>query len=181
MSRPSTQTQTQGHRRREMAVRAAVCRRAAISRGYRYVCPLIDILAEYAMLSDRLPYASQKTMATRAGVTDRTIRNWLVVLEALAIVEVYRSRSRVRDGQWIRKTNRYLLCDRRAARRAPACPIVRRRPGRTDFSLRGNAFPLTPSGKEPQGVSTSVDDPPRVVPRKESLKNITALQAELRS
>ena len=162
MSRPTNQTQR--HRRREVALRATVCRRAAISRGYRHVCPLIDILAEYAMLSDQLPYASQKTMAIEAGVTDRTIRNWLVVLEALAVVEVYRSRPRVRDGQWTRSTNRYLLCDRRAGRRAPACPIVRRRTvSGADSSTRGNAFPLTLLGTEPQGVGQQPDNPPRLV------------------
>ncbi len=167
MSQPSKQTMR--HRRRELALRAATCRNVAASRGYRHVCPLVDVIADYAALSDQLPYPSQKTMAVEAGVTDRTIRNWLVVLETLGIVEVYRSRPRVRDGQWTRPTNRYLLCDRRAGREAPACPIVRRkRTSQPDSLTRGNAFPLTHLGTEPLGVGFSADDPPQRLVREVS-------------
>lgn len=139
----------------------------ATRRGYRHVCPLIDVIAAYTMLSDQLPYASQTTMATEAGVTDRTVRNWLTVLELLGIVEVYRSRpKRQPDGTYTRTTNRYLLCDRRVGRASTSCPLPRRhhKPASTrGSSPRGNQFPLTLLGTESQGVDPHVDDPPKTV------------------
>ena len=159
MSRP--QTQSPAHRRREAALRASLCRQVAIRRGYRHVCPLIDLLAEYASLGSRLPFASQQTMATELGVTDRTIRNWLVVLEALAVVEVFRSRPMLRHGRWTRRTNRYLLCDRRAAAAPRLCPVPRRRSFRvTGAGSTGNELPLTSTRYEPTGVDLGVGDPP---------------------
>ncbi|MCP4968045.1 MAG: hypothetical protein GY926_22775 [bacterium] len=99
------------------------------SRGLRHASPLVDALAKYAVVSDKLPYASQKTLANDCGVTDRTVRRWLVVLEALGVVTVYRSTPRLRDGVWSRPTNRYLLADQKAGRLvvgAPSCPVRRR-------------------------------------------------------
>ena len=162
MSRP--QRQSPAHRRREAALRASLCRQVAIRRGYRHVCPLIDLLAEYASLGSRLPFASQQTMATELGVTDRTIRNWLVVLEALTVVEVFRSRPMLRHGRWTRRTNRYLLCDRRAAAAPRVCPLPRRRGVRVaETSPTGNEIPLTSTRYEPMGVDPGVDDPPAPV------------------
>ncbi len=54
-------------RRREVALRAALCRSVVASRGFRHASPLVDALAKYAVVSDKLPYASQKTPCASAG------------------------------------------------------------------------------------------------------------------
>ena len=160
-----SEKQRMRHRRREAQLRAATCRRLVERRGFRHAGPLVSALGEYMALSDQLPYPSQERLAQEIGVTDRTVRNWLVVLEAIGVVTVYRSApKRQADGTYLRATNRYLLCDRRAAQAPPVCPLVRRRRRRTlsttDVSPRGNAFPLTPTWSESGGVGNHADDPP---------------------
>jgi len=141
---PTMGKQTKAHRRREMAMRATLCRQQAIAKGYRHVCPLIDVLADYASLSGRLPWPSQVTMAHEAGVTDRTIRNWLAILEDLGLVAVFRSTPKLIAGQWSRATNRYLLCSRKATAMPRSMPVRRRRNPLVLPS--GNGFPLTNDG-----------------------------------
>lgn len=144
--------QSRAHRRREQAVRAARCRGVAISRGYRHVCPLLDVLADYGTISDALPYPSQETIAEQAGVTDRTVRNWLTVLETLGLVVVFRSQpKRQTDGTYSRATNRYLIADKKAQTASHTSPVRRRHRTNTAFSPTGNQFPVTATWLEPDG------------------------------
>jgi len=145
-------------RRTQIATKAAVCRRVAIQRGYRHTAVLIDKLAEYAALSDKLPWPSQQTLAQECGVCERTIRYWLAALEDFGVVQVYRSNPRRRqDGTWNRQTNRYLLCDRRARAASPTMPVPRRhkKPETVGFLPSGNQLPLTVTKLEPVGSSTA--------------------------
>lgn len=114
-----------------MAVRAAVCRAAAIRLRRRHLLALIDVLADYGTLSDDLPFPCQTTMARDLGVNERTVRRWVAELEGLGLIVVRRSRP-VRDpesGRWSRKaSNRYIVADRLARRSVGACcPLPRRR------------------------------------------------------
>ena len=144
-------------RRTQIATKAAACRRVAIQRGLRHAAVLVDKLAEYAALSDKLPWPSQETLATECGVTDRTIRYWLTALEDLGVIQVYRSKpSRQRDGTWNRQTNRYLLCDHRARATPPTMPLRRRKTrNTTTFSPTGKQLPLTVTELEPVGPSAA--------------------------
>ena len=159
MSANKQSSQTKAHRRREMNLRAARCRQVAISRGYRHATPLLDTLAEFGAISDKLPYASQKTLGAHAGVTDRTIRNWLVILETLDLVIVIRSPAKPTGtaGEWTRQTNRYVLCDRVARRQPPSSPVRRRhRTAETRAcSPGGNELPVTSLGLNPDGAERS--------------------------
>lgn len=175
-------------RRREAARRAAACRRVAIQRGRRHVCPLIDLLAEYGAITGVLPYPSQETLARDAGVSTRTIGRWLAILEhELRLVDVHRSRP-VTDrhtGQFVsRNTNRYVLCDRRAYRAPRSCPVPRRHraddggavapvepPAAVEAPQRR---PLPPPVPEP----TEVDDGP-TVPAGQALRRIASMRREL--
>jgi len=153
-------------RRNQIVIKAAACRRVAIERGLRHTAVLIDKLAEYASLSDKLPWPSQQTLALECGVTDRTIRYWLTALEELGVVQVYRSKpKRQTDGTWTRQTNRYLLCDRRATSTARSMPLRRRQTRRTaGFSPTGNQLPVTVTEFEPGGPSEASGPPtPQVV------------------
>jgi len=125
------------------------------------VCPLIDVLADYATVSERLAYPSQVTMAHEAGVTDRTIRNWLAILEGLGLVEVFRSSPRLKEGQWSRQTNRYLICSRKAAGMAWSMPLRRRH--RVDSSPTGNEFPVTRDGSYLDGAGNDQQAPTSLV------------------
>lgn len=152
-------------------MRASVCRRAAISRGQRHACPLIDKLAEYAALSDQLPYPSQVTLATEIGVSERQIRRWTIALELIGVIQVFRSNPHKHsDGTFTRCTHRYLLCDRRARYAAATCPVPRRRPKAPDSaepSPTGHPCPVTPTtGYESPGVAVKADDPPGAVSEK---------------
>lgn len=147
--------QSKAHRRREARLRAALCSRVLRQHGYRHAVPLVEAIAEFTAISDKLPWPSQQVLAKLCGVTDRTIRHWLVVCERLGVLQVFRSKPHVKDGGWTRKTNRYLLCDRRAGAQPLATPLRRRQnnPYRKPVSSNASVF-------EREGVATTGDDPP---------------------
>ncbi len=117
----SSQLNMNRRRRREMERRAAICCRRALQRGHRQACALILVLADYGALSDNLPWPSQKTLAHECGVHERTIRRWVIQLEQAGVLQVLRSKPHRRAfGQWSRRTNRYVLCDRKAKGSAPS-------------------------------------------------------------
>lgn len=150
--------QSKAHRRREAQLRGAACRRVLNQANMRHCTRLIDALVEYTSISNKLPWPSQKALAKLCGVTDRTIRNWLVICEKLGIIEVFRSKPKFIEGQWKRKTNRYLLCNRRATSIPAATPLRRRHCKHKRKSISSN-----PSGLELVGVATTGDDPPQHV------------------
>lgn len=154
-------------RAKEMAARAAHCRRVAIRRGRRWCCPLVDVLAEYGAIGASLPYPSQQTLARELGVDERTVRRWLAELEGLGLVVVYRTEpERDREtGKWRRRqTNRYLLADVKARASAPSCPLPRRRLGASALvSPTGHPCPVTASQGSTSGGAAigSASPPPR--------------------
>jgi DNA-binding transcriptional ArsR family regulator len=180
-----------------MALRAAVCRTAAIRRGRRWCCPLIDALADFGAISDALPYPSQVELSRRLGVHERTVRRWLADLEELGLVLVLRSWPvRGEDGRWTRRqSNRYLLTDRKAgAATGLACPLPRRRSPL--LSPTGRGCPVTATESSTSGgalVETAAPPPPVDVGRAEpptpapqagdqgEQQRITAIRAAIRS
>ena len=153
-------------RAKEMAARAAHCRRVAIRRGRRHVCPVVDVLAEYGAIGASLPYPSQDTLARELGVDERTVRRWLAELESLGLVIVYRCiPERGPDGKWTRRqTNRYLLADAKARASAPSCPLPRRRLGPSALiSPTGHPCPVTASQSSTSGGASEghAAPPPR--------------------
>jgi len=157
-----------------MALRAAHCQRVADQRGARHTTRLIRALADYGAISDALPFPCQKQLAEDCGVTERTIRNWLAILERLGLVEVYRSHPRRQaDGTYTRRTNRYVLCDRKAQHSAPASPVRRRHRSTSPFSPRGNQLPQDPSRFEPGRAATPLaapEPPPGELDAREALE-----------
>lgn len=150
-------------RAKEMAARAAHCRRVAIRRGRRHICPVVDVLAEYGAIGASLPYPSQDTLARELGVDERTVRRWLAELEGLGLVIVYRcTPERGPDGKWSRRqTNRYLLADGKAKGAAPSCPLPRRRLVKPLDSPSGHTCPVTASqGSTSGGASEGHAAPP---------------------
>ena len=151
-------------RAKEMAARAAHCRRVAIRRGRRWCTALVDVLAEYGAIGASLPYPSQETLARELGVDERTVRRWLAELETLGLVIVYRTTpERGSDGKWTRRqTNRYLLADGKAKGAAPSCPLPRRRLGASALiSPTGHPCPVTASqGSTSGGASEGHAAPP---------------------
>jgi hypothetical protein len=149
---PRTQKQVKALRRREMAVRAALCRAVAIRRGRRWCCPLIDVLADYGAAGPSLPYPCQETLAQRLGVDVRTIRRWTVELEALGVLVVLRSYPvRGEGGRYRqRQSHRYLLADAKAARSGPSCPLPRRRV-KSLSPPTGHGCPPTPTESSTSG------------------------------
>jgi len=150
-------------RAREMASRAAHCRRVAIRRGRRHICPVVDVLAEYGAIGASLPYPSQETLARELGVDDRTVRRWLAELEALGLLIVYRcTPERGPDGKWTRRqTNRYLLADGKAKGAAPSCPLPRRRLVKPLHTPTGHQCPVTASqGSTSGGAAEGSAAPP---------------------
>lgn len=156
-------------RAKEMAARAAHCRRVAIRRGRRWCCPLVDVLAEYGAIGGSLPYPSQRLLARELGVDERTVRRWLAELEAMGIVVVYRTTpERGPDGKWTRRqTNRYLLADGKAKGAAPSCPLPRRRLGASALiSPTGHPCPVTASQGSTSGgaaIGSAAPPPPEEV------------------
>jgi hypothetical protein len=142
---PNEAKQTKAHRRREMALRAAACRRVAIRRGRRNVCALIDVLADYGAISASLPFPTQVQLGEDLGVDERTIRRWAEELVAMGVLIVFVSLP-VRDratGRWGRRqSNRYLLADLRARAHGPCCPLRRRRV-KSLGSPTGQSCPVT--------------------------------------
>jgi|GEM_PF-4568587 len=155
--------QTKAHRRRQARLRGAKCTQVLRQRGFRHAVPLIEALVEFAAISDKLPYASQVKLAQVCGVDERTVRRWLVICERLGVLEVFRSKPHVKDGSWTRQTNRYLLCDRKAATTAIASPLRRRRRKNMHYRTRVSS---NPSGFELAGVATNRDDPLKLDPNK---------------
>jgi len=154
---------TRHGRRQAMALRASVCREAAIAAGWRHAAPLVDVLADYGTISDNLPWVAQSTMARRLGVTTRTVRRWLAALEAIGVVRVYRSPARPdrwRGGRLARRTNRYLLVERagRLAHGGTRCPVPRRRRQTTRSRLGDTTVPSPPRGLELGGGGGEVGD-----------------------
>lgn len=128
-------------RRANIRQQCAEFHRVLIAAGLRSCIPLIEVLAEFAEISDRLPYASQETLAERCGVSARTIRRWLKECEQLGLVKVYRSPAQHKgDGTWKRKTNRYLLCTKVAS--------GRRRQERVVPAWRPSGAEITPEEAE---------------------------------
>ena len=162
MAQPNRQARRA--RAKEMAARAAHCRRVAIRRGRRWCCPVVDVLAEYGAIGASLPYPSQETLARELGVDERTVRRWLAELETLGLVIVYRTTpERGSDGKWTRRqTNRYLLADGKAKGAAPSCPLPRRRLGASALiSPTGHPCPVTASqGSTSGGASEGHAAPP---------------------
>lgn len=158
--------------------RVAPCRRYAEARGLRHTTMVLEIIGEFAGISEALPYPSQETMARRCGVHVRTVRRWLAKLEHVGAITVYRARARrVGGGQYTRQTNRYRLNDV-AARQAPEVwPVPRRRRKSPAFSPRGHQCPQTLLGLNLDGVSahrgaaqTPAETVPRVVVEPESVE-----------
>lgn len=159
-----------------MALRAALCRRVAISRGCRWACPLIDQLSEYGSISDSLPYPTQIRLAHDLGVTERTVRRWMVALVAVGVLVVIPSPP-LRDpetGRWYRRrSHRYVLADRLARRAGPASPLRRRRLKPLD-SPTGHNCPVTTYGKvtnQNGGRSEAADPPSTVVTKVADLRS----------
>jgi len=152
------QTQT---RRRQAAVRAAICRRRLVARRLRHVCPLVDVLAAHAALSEKLPWPSQIRIAREAGVSERTARRWIAEAERVGVVQVFRSLPERRsDGTWTRATNRYLLRDQALSRSGACCPVPRKHgPVDSEVSPTGHARPVIPFGVESGGAPFEVAPP----------------------
>lgn len=164
--------QSARHRRNQARLRGAICRKRLHNAGKRHAAPLVDALVIFTAKSEKLPWPSQRVLAKVCGVTDRTIRHWLVICEDLGVIEVFRSRPKPDGaGGWTRQTNRYLLCDRRAKTAPIASPVRRRhRPNHTQKHKR-KPISSNPTGFEPSGGATDalapitgvVEDPVEVI------------------
>lgn len=130
---------------RDWPAAAAICRKRAMQAGYHWATPILGVLAEYGSLSNKLPWPSQKTLATETGFSERQIRRQIAALEDLGLICVYRSKPQRRQaGVFTRQTNRYQLCDLRARR------MRRGKPPKQKVSPRGHERPVTPKGFEPE-------------------------------
>jgi DNA-binding MarR family transcriptional regulator len=97
--------------------------------GAAYVVPTLLVIAQVwlAHPESAWVYPSQETIAARRGVSVRTVRRHVAILERLGLVAVYRTPARPGPGgRLVRRTNRYQFRDR-AARAVRGIPEPRRR------------------------------------------------------